>query len=128
MTTMNNVQSLDKKRKRGRPKSVLHEQLKALYANKKFSARSSIYNMRSMVGIGGSAFRLGLVDEDFRDAATGRRVQVKMYEIARLFTEDFWDTPNGQAWLTKNWPAIVEMSAEEVKAWVRQNNSRARTQ
>jgi hypothetical protein len=53
-------------------------------------------------------------------------MSTKMVEISRIFSSDFWHTETGEAWLTRNWPAIVEWPVDEVKEWARAHNSRAR--
>lgn len=120
----NNVQSLDKKRGRGRPRNKDMEVIRSLWSDN--HSRSSLYDKRNSSHISVAARRLGLTTEHGNDVGTNRRMGTKEVEISRLFHHGFWETREGEEWLMKNWPTIVELSVQEVKEWVREHNPRAK--
>ena len=125
--TTNSVQSLhENKRKRGRPRSRFLEMVRPLWSDQ-VKSRSALYGKMREVEPGLCARQqLKVVDEDFRDSATGKRMSTKFSELGRIFPEGFWTTPDGETWMRDNWQTMVEMTVADFRRWVRKNNPRAK--
>ena len=123
----NIVQSLNEnrpaKRGRGRPRSKFREVGAALYPDVR--SRTGIYNKWQAAALGVAAIKLGLVDGNYCNLINGRRMGTKFVELARLFGDAYWESDGGRDWLQRNWPMLAEMTVDEVRAWVRENNPRA---
>jgi len=123
--TANNVQTLNgNAKKRGRPESAIVTAMRALYPD--LTSRTSIYNKRRMAPVVADALDLGFVDTWIRDVESGKRMQTKLVEIARLFDDEFWRTDKSKKWLRMNWDSIVRMSHDQLRATVRELNDRHR--
>jgi hypothetical protein len=119
MSNTDFVQSLDEnKRKRGRPESKLNRWTREQY--KDLTSRQSINNKRHMLSAFNVALALGLVDGDFRDVVTGKRVQTKLAIIGR-FLGDNIGTDAGREWLNDAWQFIVNVTTDELIAWTKGN-------
>lgn len=122
MSASNLVQTLHKKR--GRPKSKTLPVVAALWDGE-ITCRSSLYNRIRAAEPAIAARKLGLIDSNNRDARTGKRMQTKFAELGRIFHWSFWETSDGEQWLLRNWPAIVDATAHDLIRWARQNNPKS---
>lgn len=113
--TSNSVQTLDDKHKnRGRSRASLNTHLKKQFPH--LSSRQSLNNVNHALCVGSEAFALGLVDQEFRDKATGKRLMTKLAELGRLYGSNFFESSQGKQWLVENWQDIVAMTTVEVIA------------